>query len=271
MVAIDASSRAMCDSSAIVILSRKRRCRRVLTVRRNQVAVADTPMPTAAIRTRRGRWPSSPSPSSLSQTAISASGSAESSASPNETSISAGSCRYPSLHRRHIDGSAGGSSSSGASGEDDILLSFLVLGGVEPLRLQIEHRLVSPAERDQLVVRPELDDAALLEDADAISLAHGREAVRDEDRRAVAGGGGNPLEDFGFAPHVELRRRLVEQHDARAERDGGHRARQRDALPLAARQIRAVRVAAREDGVEARQPGRAGRLERAAHDLVRGT
>ena len=53
IVAIDASSRATCDSSAIVTLSRKRRCTRVLTVRRNQVAVADTPSATAAIRTRR--------------------------------------------------------------------------------------------------------------------------------------------------------------------------------------------------------------------------
>ena len=39
MVAIDASSVATCDSSAIVTLSRNRRCTRVLTVCRNQVAV----------------------------------------------------------------------------------------------------------------------------------------------------------------------------------------------------------------------------------------
>ncbi len=43
MVAIEACSRATCASSAIVTLSRKRRCTRVLTVVRNQVAVADTP------------------------------------------------------------------------------------------------------------------------------------------------------------------------------------------------------------------------------------
>ncbi len=76
---MDASSRATCDSSAIVTLSRKRRCTRVLTVRRNQVAVADTPSATAAIRTRlQSPW-STPSPSSLNQSASSASGSAESS------------------------------------------------------------------------------------------------------------------------------------------------------------------------------------------------
>ena len=48
-----ACSRATCDSSAIVTLSRKRRCMRVLTVRRNQVAVADTPSPRAAASSRR--------------------------------------------------------------------------------------------------------------------------------------------------------------------------------------------------------------------------
>ena len=48
MVATDACSRATCDSSAMVTLSRKPRCTRVLTVRRNQVAAADRPSATAA-------------------------------------------------------------------------------------------------------------------------------------------------------------------------------------------------------------------------------
>src|SRR5471030_2728984 len=179
MVAIDASSRATCDSSAIVTLSRKRRVTRVLTVRRNQVAVADTPRPIEAASSRRGRCPSTPSPSSFSQTAISESGSADSSESPNATSIRLGSWRYPSLHSRHIDEMAGGSGSSGAaldtvSAEDVIARALLVFGRVEALRLQIEHRLVASAERHQLVVRAEFDDASALEDADAIGLAHGR-------------------------------------------------------------------------------------------------
>ena len=55
IVATDACSRATCDSSAIVTLSRKRRCTRVLTVRRNQVAAADTPRPIAAASTSAGR------------------------------------------------------------------------------------------------------------------------------------------------------------------------------------------------------------------------
>src|SRR4051794_27999850 len=112
----------------MVTLSRKRRVTRVLTVRRNQVAVVDTPRPSTAISTRCGRWPSTPSPSSLSQTAISASGAADSSDNRNATDISAGSCWYPSLHRRHIEDSAGGNASGFGtrSAEDVILLSFLV-------------------------------------------------------------------------------------------------------------------------------------------------
>ena len=51
MVAIEASSVATCDSSAIVTLSRNRRCTRVLTVWRNHVAAAETPSAIAANRT----------------------------------------------------------------------------------------------------------------------------------------------------------------------------------------------------------------------------
>ena len=93
---------------------------------------------------------------------------------------------------------------------------------------------------------PELDHAAVFEHADAVGLTHGREAVRDQDRGGVAGRGEDPGEDLGFAPHVELCGRLVEQHEARALLDGAERARQRDALPLATRQIGAARIAARQ-------------------------
>ena len=120
----------------------------------------------------------------------------------------------------------------------------------EALRLQVEHRPVAAALRHQLVVRAELDDPAVLEDADAIGLADGREAVRDQDGRAVPRGGQDALEDLRLAAHVELRRRLVEQHDAGAQLHGAERARQRDALPLAARQIGAALVAAGQHGVE---------------------
>ncbi len=57
MVAIEACSRATCDSSAIVTLSRKRRCTRVLTVARNQVAVAGSAEADGASRPPGGGRP----------------------------------------------------------------------------------------------------------------------------------------------------------------------------------------------------------------------
>ena len=128
--------------------------------------------------------------------------------------------------------------------------ALLVVCFAEALRLQVEHRAIPAVLRHQLVVRSELDDLAVLEHADAIGEAHGGEAVRDEDRRAMPRRGENALEDLGFAAHVELRGRLVEQHDARAHRDRAQRARERDALPLSAGEIGAALVGAREHGVE---------------------
>ena len=85
MVATDACSRATCDSSAIVTWSRKRRCTRVLTDAQEpggggRRAEAERRRPRAA----GGRRASTPSPSSLSQSARSASGSAASSDSAND-------------------------------------------------------------------------------------------------------------------------------------------------------------------------------------------
>src|ERR1019366_5053170 len=178
MVATDACSCATCDSSAIVTLSRKRRCTRVLTVRRNHVAAADTPRPIAAPCTIPGLCASTPLPSSISHKARNASGSAANCDSPNAAAIKRGSWRYPSLHNRHIDDSAGGSGSMARSrsGENVIRRALLAVRGVEALRLQIEHRPIAPAMRHQLVVRAELDDPAVLEHADAIGLADGGEA-----------------------------------------------------------------------------------------------
>ena len=65
--------------------------------------------------------------------------------------------------------------------------------------------------------------------------------------------GQDALEDLRLAAHVELRRRLVEQDDAGAHLDGAERAGQRDALPLAAREIGAALVAARQHRVESRE------------------
>src|SRR5438105_12192022 len=62
-----------------------------------------------------------------------------------------------------------------------------LLGLVEPPGLELEHRPVAAAERHQLVVRAQLDDAAALQHADAVGVAYGREPVRDEERRRAAG------------------------------------------------------------------------------------
>src|SRR5206468_2588714 len=228
MVATDACSCATCDSSAIVTLSRKRRCMRVLTVRRNQVAAADAPRPIAAPCTMPGLCSRRPLTSSISHNARRASGSAASWDSTNAATIKRGSWRYPSLHNRHIDDKAGGSGANFSSattlslrsGEEVIRRALLVARDSEALRLQIEHRPIAPGERHQLVVRAELDDAAVLEHADAIGMADGGEAMRDQDGRAMPRCGEQAIEDLRFAAHVELRGRFVEQHDAGAERHG---------------------------------------------------
>ena len=101
-----------------------------------------------------------------------------------------------------------------ASDEDVIRLPFLVFSRVEPPGLQVEHRLVRSANRHQLVVRAGLDDAAALDDADAVGVADGGEAMRDENRRGVAGRLEYAVEDFCLSAHVELRRWFVEQDEA---------------------------------------------------------
>src|SRR5437899_7616485 len=141
---------------------------RMLIIRRNHVAVAAAPSPIADTSTSRGRCSMMPLPSSISHTAMSASGNADNCASTNDHTMSPGSWRYPSLHSRHIDLSAGGS----GSGEGFIRLPFLVLRGVEALCLQVEHRPISAAAGDQLVMRAKLHDAAVLEHAGAVGVTH---------------------------------------------------------------------------------------------------
>src|SRR5229473_1769834 len=242
IVATEACSCATWDSRAMVTLSRKRRCTRVLTVRRNHVAAVDTPRPIAAPSTMPGRCSRTPLPSSISHKARSASGSAASCDSTNATTIKRGSQRYPSLHSRHIDDSAGGSgsivpgvpSARSRSGEDFIGRALLLVWDTETLRLQVEHRPIAPAERHELVMSSELDDPAMLEHADTIGMADRGEAMGDQDGRAMPRRGEQAIKDLRFPAHVELRRRLVKQHDAGAHRDGRQSSGERDALPLAA-------------------------------------
>src|SRR5260370_39457612 len=169
MVATDACSCATCDSSAMVTLSRKRRCTRVLTVRRTHVAAVDTPRPMAAPRTMPGLCSRMPLPSSISHNARSASGSAASCDSPNAATIKRGSWRYPSLHNLHIDERAGGSGPMvrSRSGED-VICRALLFRNIETPCLQIEHGAIAPAESHQLVVCAQLDDPALRKHADAL-------------------------------------------------------------------------------------------------------
>src|ERR1700731_3549379 len=151
----------------MVTLSRKRRCTRVLTVRRNHVAAVDTPRPSAAPCTMPGLCSRTPLPSSISHNARSASGNAASCDSPNAATIKRGSWRYPSLHNLHIEERAGGSgpmvrSRSGG----DAIFRPLLFRNMKPLGLQIEQGAIAPAERHQLVVCAEHDDPAVLEHAD---------------------------------------------------------------------------------------------------------
>src|SRR5213592_272715 len=225
IVATDACSHATCDSRAMVTWSRKRRCARSLITRRNHVAGADTPSPRAAAVTSPCLPPSRPSARSLNQRARSASGSAAASARPNDTLKSNGAAAYPRLSARHMAGTAGGRSSvEGIEGRSG-------LGVVaEPRRLQLEHRAIAAACRHQLLVRAELDHLAARQHADAIGVADGREAVRDQDRGRPTRGGEDAVEDLRLAAHVELRRRLVEQHQPGAESHRAQRARQRNEI-----------------------------------------
>src|SRR5215831_9256504 len=189
MVAMDACRFATWASRAIVTLSRNRRCTRVLTVRRNHVAAADTPSPIAAPWTNSVLCSKTPLLSSISHKARSASGSAASCESTNEANISPGSCRYPNLHKRHIDESAGGSGSIACFrlGEDVIGHALLVCRNVEAFRLQIEHGSVAPADRHQLRVRAEFNYPSMLEHTDAVCMPDRGKPMRNQDRRAVAG------------------------------------------------------------------------------------
>ncbi len=92
--------------------------------------------------------------------------------------------------------------------------------------------------------------------------------MRDQDRRALPGRGEEAVEDLRFPAHVELRRRLVEQHHSRPHGHGGQGARKGDALPLPAGQVGAVVVGAGQDRVQPGQAGRARRLEGLADDVI---
>src|SRR6185312_5796281 len=105
-------------------------------------------------------------------------------------------------------------------------------------------RRVEAAGAHELVVRALLDDVAGVEHDDAIALRRRGHAVRDEQERSLLGLALERVQDRRLGLRVDRAQRIVEQEDRRLPRE---RARERDALPLAARELNAALA---DDGVE---------------------
>ena len=96
------------------------------------------------------------------------------------------------------------------------------------------HLRIAPVVRQQLGVGAALDDAARLHHQDLVGVDDGREPVRDHERGRAAA---RPLQlglDGPLVGRIERRGGLVEDQDRRVLQQ---RARDRDALLLAARQL----------------------------------
>src|SRR5262249_49569252 len=211
-------------------------------------------------------------PSSISHKARSASGSAASWDSTSDANIIRGSCRYPSLHSRHMEDSAGGSGAIAwpRLGEDVIRRALLVGWDTKALCLQIGHRAVAPAKRQQLVVCAKLNHTAMFEDANAVGMPDGGESMRDQDGSAVPRGRQKAVENLRFATHVELGSGFVEQHHASAHFNSRQCPRQGYPLPLSAGEICAAVISARKNRVGRCQFCRTSRFQCGLHDIVWG-
>ena len=86
-------------------------------------------------------------------------------------------------------------------------------------------------------MRAFLDDPAAVHDDDPVGRAHGREAVGDDDRRAVLHQPVEGVLDQALAFGVERGGRFVEQQQGRVAQQ---RAGDRDALALPAREARSA-------------------------------
>ena len=131
--------------------------------------------------------------------------------------------------------------------------------GPAPLALD-ELAIGAARARHQLGGRAGLDDAPAGEAHDPIRVAQRREAMRHEQDRAVAPPGGQVLEQLALGRGVERGGRLVEHEDRRVLEHG---ARDRDALALPGRELRAALaeqrvVALRQRGDEGVGAGDAG-------------
>src|SRR5581483_9285489 len=118
----------------------------------------------------------------------------------------------------------------------DVLHLRASLDGVRELPLEetvLVDLAVDRARALQLLVRPARRDTAVVEDDDLVGERDRRQAVRDDQRRPVARRSAQPRADLGLRRRVDRRGRVVEDEDARIDRE---RSRDRDALALAARQ-----------------------------------
>ena len=96
-----------------------------------------------------------------------------------------------------------------------------------------EHGAVELGASEQLVVRPLVDGAAVVQEHDAVGERDGRGPVGDDQRGAALHHLGERGADLVLLRGVDRRRRVVEDQHARI---GEHRARDRDALALTTRQ-----------------------------------
>ena len=103
--------------------------------------------------------------------------------------------------------------------------------------LQAEERGVAAAAAQQFVVPAALDDLAALDHQDGVGMHDGVQAVRDHDGGAVLAEMLDRLLHLLFGFGIERGGGFVEQDDRRVL---DQRARDRDALALAAGQLRAV-------------------------------
>ena len=126
----------------------------------------------------------------------------------------------------------------------------LVVG--EALGLKPEQLGVAAVRREQLVVAALLDDPPAGQDDDVVGVAHAREAVRDQERGRAPRHVDELVEEGGLGPNVQGRRGLVEDEDGGAALQSEQRPRDGESLPLAAGQLRAVFVLARQRRIEAR-------------------
>ena len=97
----------------------------------------------------------------------------------------------------------------------------------------VQPRVDAVGPRHQLVVLADLDDAAAFEHDDGVGALHGREAVRDHERRAVEHQRGQRVLHQPLRLGIERRGRLVEDQDRRVLQQ---RPRNRQPLALPARE-----------------------------------